>query len=63
MLLTGALFVAVTGIVRHLGSDMSAVQAAFIRYAFGTLLVVPVFFRLLQKDSFRYYQQQLFSPQ
>ena len=39
MLLTGALFVAVTGIVRHPGSDMPAVQAAFIRYAFGTLLV------------------------
>ncbi len=53
MLLTGALFVAVTGIVRHLGSDMPAVQAAFIRYAFGTLLVVPVLFRLLQKDNFR----------
>ena len=53
MLLTGVLFVAVTGIVRHLGSDMPAVQAAFIRYAFGTLLVLPVFFRLVQQDGFR----------
>ena len=52
MLLTGVLFVAVTGIVRHLGSDMPAVQAAFIRYAFGTLLIVPVLIRLLRKDSF-----------
>lgn len=53
MLLTGALFVSVTGIVRHLGSDMPAAQAAFIRYAFGTLLVLPVIYRLLQKDNFR----------
>ena len=52
MLLTGALFVSVTGIVRHLGSDMPAAQAAFIRYAFGTLLVLPVVFRLFKKDSF-----------
>jgi drug/metabolite transporter (DMT)-like permease len=53
MLLTGALFVSVTGIVRHLGSDMPAAQAAFIRYAFGTLLVLPIVYRLLQKNSFR----------
>lgn len=45
MLLTGVLFVGVTGIVRHLGSDMSAVQAAFIRYAFGLLLLLPVLLR------------------
>ena len=32
---------------------MPAAQAAFIRYAFGTLLVLPIFYRLLQKDSFR----------
>ena len=30
MLATGFLFVAVTGIVRHLGSDLPAVEAAFI---------------------------------
>ncbi len=46
MLLTGLLFVAVTGIVRHLGSDMNPIQAAFIRYAVGLLLLLPVFLRL-----------------
>lgn len=46
MLLTGVLFVGVTGIVRHLGSDMSPMQAAFIRYAFGVILMAPVFLRL-----------------
>ncbi|RMD64320.1 MAG: EamA/RhaT family transporter [Alphaproteobacteria bacterium] len=43
MLLTGLLFVGVTGIVRHLGSDMGAGQAAFVRYAFGLILLMPVF--------------------
>ncbi len=33
MLLTGLLFVAVTGIVRHLGTDLPAAQSAFIRFA------------------------------
>ena len=46
MATTGVLFVAVTGIVRHLGTDMSAVQAAFIRYLFGLLLLTPVFFKV-----------------
>jgi len=46
MIATGLLFVTVTGIVRHLGTDMSPVQAAFIRYALGTLLLIPVFMRM-----------------
>ncbi len=46
MLLSGLLFVAVTGIVRHLGTDMSPMQAAFIRYAFGLVLVIPLLLRL-----------------
>jgi drug/metabolite transporter (DMT)-like permease len=46
MATTGILFVAVTGIVRHLGTDMSPVQAAFIRYLFGLLLLLPVFLRM-----------------
>jgi len=46
MLVTGLLFVAVTGIVRHLGSDMEAIQAAFIRYAFGLIMISPVLFRM-----------------
>lgn len=47
MLLTGILFVAVTGIVRHLGSDMPAPEAAFIRYAIGLILILPAFKLLL----------------
>lgn len=47
MLLTSVFFVAVTGIVRHLGTSMNPMQAAFIRYAIGTLLLAPVFLQLL----------------
>ena len=46
MATTGILFVGVTGMVRHLGTDMSPVQAAFIRYLFGLVLLVPVFFQI-----------------
>ncbi len=50
MLLTGILFIGVTGIVRYLGTDMNPVQAAFIRYAFGLLFVIPIFMRLSRKE-------------
>jgi drug/metabolite transporter (DMT)-like permease len=46
MAVTGVLFVGVTGIVRHLGSDMNPMQAAFIRYAIGLALLSPLIFRL-----------------
>jgi len=46
MAVSGLFFVAVTAIVRHLGSDMNAVQAAFIRYAFGLVLLAPVFLQI-----------------
>jgi len=46
MLATGLLFVGVTVVVRHLGTDMNPMQAAFIRYAFGIVLVAPVLLRL-----------------
>ena len=48
MLLTGLLFVCVTAIVRYLGSDMPAIEAAFIRYAIGLLLVAPVLIRIFR---------------
>ncbi len=48
MLLTGVLFVIVTGIVRYLGSDLPAVEAAFIRYAFGVVLLAPVLLQALK---------------
>ncbi len=46
MVAGGLLFVAVTILVRHLGSDMPAVQAAFIRYLIGVLLVIPLVWRV-----------------
>ena len=46
MVAGGLLFVAVTVLVRLLGSDMSAVQAAFIRYLIGVLLVLPMLWRM-----------------
>ena len=45
MVVAGLLFVAVTVLVRHLGSDMPATEAAFIRYGFGLILVLPVMFK------------------
>jgi drug/metabolite transporter (DMT)-like permease len=50
MLVSTVLFVGVTGIVRHLGSDMSAPQAAFIRYAFGILLMTPFLLRFKARE-------------
>ncbi len=49
MLLTGILFVCVTGIVRYLGSDMPATEAAFIRYVIGLALVLPLMRPLLRR--------------
>lgn len=41
MLLSGLSFVGVTGIVRALGTDIPAAQAAFIRFAWGALFLAP----------------------
>ena len=42
MLLTGALFVAVTAVVKHVGSDIPAPEAAFLRYLLGTVFLIPM---------------------
>ena len=34
-------FVGVNGIVRHLGTDIPAAQSAFIRFAFGPVILAP----------------------
>lgn len=52
VLVSSLCFVAVTGLVRHLGSDMDAVQAAFIRYAFGVVLLIPTLFQI-RRAAFR----------
>ncbi len=53
MVLCTASFVAVTGIVRHLGSDLPAAEAAFIRYAFGILIMAPIMWRVLRNPPNR----------
>lgn len=45
MALAGLLFVAVTVIVRYLGSNLPAIEAAFIRYVIGLALILPLAFR------------------
>ncbi len=59
MVAGGLLFVAVTVLVRHLGSDMAAVQAAFIRYSIGVILVLPMLWRMrwrgIRPSSFKLY--------
>ncbi|MDJ0824785.1 MAG: DMT family transporter [Rhodobacter sp.] len=42
MLITGAQFVAVTAIVKHVGSDIPAPQAAFLRYLLGLVFFLPM---------------------
>ncbi|MEP4293564.1 MAG: DMT family transporter, partial [Rhizobiaceae bacterium] len=49
MIVSTLMFVSVTGIVRYLGSNLPAGEAAFIRYAFGFLLLLPIFIRLAKK--------------
>ncbi|MEZ5777964.1 MAG: DMT family transporter [Paracoccaceae bacterium] len=48
MLVTGLIFVAVTGSVRYLGTDLPAAEAAFLRFLFGTLLLVPALLPLVR---------------
>lgn len=47
MLATGLCFVAVTGVVKHVGSEMPAAQAAFLRFALGLVFILPVLPALL----------------
>lgn len=42
MILTGLCFVGVTALVKVLGTRLPAAQTAFIRYAFGIILVLPL---------------------
>jgi drug/metabolite transporter (DMT)-like permease len=42
MLATGLAFVAVTAIVKHVGSEVPAAQSAFLRYVLGLVFLIPV---------------------
>jgi len=48
MVVTGLLFVCVTGIVRYIGSDVPAAQAAFIRYIIGLFIMLPFMGEILK---------------
>ena len=43
MLLTGVCFVAVMVSVKYLSKDLPSIQAAFFRYLFGLILILPLF--------------------
>lgn len=53
MVVTSLLFVCMTGVVRHIGSDLPAAQTAFIRYALGLLVIWPVLLRLRRRPPDR----------
>lgn len=42
MVLSGLAFVGVNGVVKYLGTDLPAAQSAFIRFAFGVVLFLPM---------------------
>jgi drug/metabolite transporter (DMT)-like permease len=42
MVVTGLNFVAVTAIVKHVGSDVPAAQGAFLRYLLGLVFLIPM---------------------
>ena len=42
MLVTGANFVAVTAIVKHVGDALPAAQSAFLRYFLGLVFILPM---------------------
>ena len=53
MLLSGLLFVGVTVIVRYLGTNMPAVEAALIRYVFGLIFLIPMIIRFPWRELSR----------
>lgn len=48
MLVTGALFVGVTALVKYLGPTIPAAQAAFLRYVIGFVFLIPMMRPLFQ---------------
>lgn len=60
MLASGLSFVGVTGIVRHLGTDLPAAQSAFLRFAFGVVFLLPTLSPML-RAGFRPGSMRLFA--
>jgi drug/metabolite transporter (DMT)-like permease len=49
MVLSGLCFVTVNGTVRYLGTDLPVAQSAFLRFAFGVMILLPVLGALLRQ--------------
>lgn len=49
MLASGLCFVGVTGIVRYLGTELPAVQSAFLRFAWGVVFLLPALIGVLHR--------------
>ncbi len=45
MVVTTFLFVSVTVVVRYLGTEVPTGQAAFVRFVFGTIIILPLVYR------------------
>lgn len=60
MVLTGLNFVAVTAIVKFVGSDMPAAQGAFLRYVLGLVFLIPMI-RPIISAHLTYRQVKLFA--
>jgi len=50
MVVSGLLFIGVTALVKYLGTDIPAPQAAFIRYALGLVFLLPMIRPILRAD-------------
>ena len=59
MIVTGLCFVALTGLVKHLGDDLPSIQTAFLRYLLGLIFVLPMLKALtsqtITRESLRFY--------
>ena len=42
MVLTGILFVGVTAVIKHVGTDLPAAESAFLRYSLGLVFLIPM---------------------
>ena len=60
MLLTGLLFVGVTAIVKHVGTDLPPAQSAFLRYVTGLVFVIPLI-KLIKKANLSRKELTLFA--
>lgn len=60
MLLTGLLFVGVTAIVKHVGTDLPPAQSAFLRYVTGLVFVIPLI-KLIKKANLSRNELTLFA--